>query len=64
MVHALEINPKYTKAYLDLGLICLRRGQRERAIKAWRQALALDPENQLAKIYLRQAEGNQPASPA
>ena len=64
LVQALEINPKYTKAYLELGLICLRRGQRQRALKAWRQALALDPGNQLAKIYLRQAEGGQPASPA
>jgi len=64
LVQALEINPKYTKAYLELGLICLRRGQRQRALKAWRQALALDPGNQLATIYLRQAEGGQPASPA
>lgn len=64
IVQALEINPKYVKAYLDLGLVCLRRGQRQRALKAWRQAQALDPDNQLAKIYLRQAEGPAATSPA
>ena len=61
-LRALEINPRYTQAYLDLGMVFLRRGNREHAIHAWQKAQSLDPENRLAKIYLRQAEAP-PATP-
>jgi len=60
---ALEINPRYVQAYMDLGLVYLRLGHRGQAARAWEQALALDPENQLAKIYLRQVAGR-PAAPS
>jgi len=61
-VRALEINPRYTQAYLDLGMVFLRRGNREQAVHAWQKAQSLDPENRLARIYLRQVEGP-PATP-
>ena len=63
LLKALEINPRYTQAYLDLGLVFLRRGNRDQAVQAWQKAQTLDPENRLAKIYLRQVEGLPPSRP-
>ena len=60
--NALELNPRYTQAYLDLGLVYMRRGDRGQAVQAWQKVLSLDPENRLANIYLRQVEGR-PATP-
>ena len=63
LLRALEINPRYVQAYLDLGLVFLRAGNRDQAVKAWQRAVAMDPDNQLAKIYLHQAQ-REPAAPS
>jgi tetratricopeptide (TPR) repeat protein len=48
--------PKYTHARVLLGVTLLSMGAQDEAIAAWREALALEPDNKGAKMYLRMAE--------
>jgi tetratricopeptide (TPR) repeat protein len=49
-------NPKYVPARVLLGVTLLALGASELAVVEWREALALDPENKSAKMYLRMVE--------
>ncbi|MDD5434634.1 MAG: tetratricopeptide repeat protein [Nitrospira sp.] len=44
--------PKYVPAFLHLGITYYMKGFVDMAIREWNRALAIDPENQDAKIYL------------
>ena len=45
-------NPNYAESHAELGLIYLRKKEYERAEKALRTALELDPESYLANLNL------------
>jgi tetratricopeptide (TPR) repeat protein len=53
---ARDANPKYPVARVLLGVTLLSLGLPDQAIAEWREALALDPENRSAKMYLRMVE--------
>jgi tetratricopeptide (TPR) repeat protein len=53
---ACKANPKYAPARVLLGVTLLSLGSADQAIVEWREALALDPENKNAKMYLRMVE--------
>lgn len=53
--HALELNPTYTDALIQLGLLHHQRRETFQAVAAWEKALASDPGNVLAELYLRMA---------
>ncbi|EYF02131.1 tetratricopeptide repeat protein [Chondromyces apiculatus] len=53
---ARNANPKYAPARVLLGVTLLSLGQPDQAIGEWREALAIDPENKSAKLYLRMVE--------
>jgi predicted TPR repeat methyltransferase len=52
---ALELNPEYVSAHVNLGLLQYRRGHVSEAMKTWERALEIDPKHQFARIYLTQA---------
>ncbi|MFQ5847607.1 MAG: tetratricopeptide repeat protein [Candidatus Methylomirabilales bacterium] len=52
---ALELHPAYADALVQLGLLHYQRRETLQAISAWEKALASDPGNVLAQIYLRMA---------
>jgi tetratricopeptide (TPR) repeat protein len=58
---ARDANPKYPVARVLLGVTLLSLGMADQAIIEWREALALDPENKSAKMYLRMVEGQRNA---
>ncbi|MEM3443247.1 MAG: DUF1028 domain-containing protein [Candidatus Bathyarchaeia archaeon] len=41
---AIKINPKIDDAHVDLGIICLKLGEKQEAIKAFKKALQLNPK--------------------
>ena len=45
--------PAYAPAFVALGLTYFRQGRRDDAERAWRRALALDPAQRPAEVYLR-----------
>jgi tetratricopeptide (TPR) repeat protein len=49
---ALKLNPRYVPALVNLGNLYEQRGERERAIAAYEQVLAIDPDNALALARL------------
>ena len=53
---AREANPKYAMARVLLGVTLLALGNVDQAVAEWRAALAIDPDNKNAKMYLRMAE--------
>ena len=53
---ARDANPRYVLARVLLGVTLLSLGSIDQAIGEWREALAIDPENKNAKMYLRMVE--------
>lgn len=51
-IKAQNAGPKYIPAFLHLGLTYYMKGFVNLAIREWNRALAIDPENQDARIYL------------
>lgn len=49
---AQNAGPKYVPAFLHLGITYYMKGFVDMAIREWKRALAIDPENHDAKIYL------------
>lgn len=60
---ARDANPKYAPARVLLGLALLSLGLPDQAVGEWREALAIDPENPTAKMYLRMVEAQRNARP-
>lgn len=54
---ALAAKPGYVPAHVALGVVHLALNHKDKALDQWRQAIALDPENKAAAMYLRMAEG-------
>lgn len=53
---ALKAAPRYVQARVLLGVTLLSMGQREEAQAAWNEALAIEPGNKSAQMYLRLAD--------
>lgn len=53
---ACTVNPKFVPARVLLGVTLLALGQPEQAVAEWKAALAIDPANKNAQMYLRMAE--------
>ncbi|WP_437325207.1 tetratricopeptide repeat protein [Sorangium sp. So ce381] len=53
---ARDANPKYAPARVLLGVALLSLGAPDQASAEWREALAIDPDNRTAKMYLRTLE--------
>jgi tetratricopeptide (TPR) repeat protein len=45
---ALQLDPEMSEAAADIGLVCTRRGDRERALEYFDRALSLEPDNRKA----------------
>ncbi|WP_438015974.1 tetratricopeptide repeat protein [Sorangium sp. So ce315] len=58
---ARDANPKYARARVLLGIALHSLGAPDQAIAEWREALALDPDNMTAKMYLRLVEARRGA---
>ena len=41
---AIELDPKVDDAHIDLGILCLKLGKRKEAVKAFKEALRLNPK--------------------
>ncbi|HZW96880.1 MAG TPA: tetratricopeptide repeat protein [Candidatus Eremiobacteraceae bacterium] len=57
--------PKDANLWMDHGLLALRRGSSEEAIQSWNRAIAIDPSQTLAHLYLASEldhEGNAQAA--
>lgn len=52
---ALEIYPDYVPALCNLGQAYYKKGDAAKALKLWREALRLNPNNPLAESYLAKA---------
>jgi tetratricopeptide (TPR) repeat protein len=53
---ARNANPRFAPARVLLGVVLLSLGHPDQAITEWREALALDPDNKSARMYLRMVE--------
>ncbi|HLM72964.1 MAG TPA: tetratricopeptide repeat protein [Polyangiaceae bacterium] len=53
---ACTVNPKFVPARVLLGVTLLAIGHTEEAVAEWKAALAIDPSNKNAQMYLRMAE--------
>jgi Tfp pilus assembly protein PilF len=53
---AVVARPDYVPARLALGVVWLVSGQRAKAVEVWQEALALDPGNKVAQMYLRMGQ--------
>ena len=49
---AIEINPRFSEAYVNRGIVYRALGQYQRAIKDYDEAIRIDPENQAAQDEL------------
>jgi tetratricopeptide (TPR) repeat protein len=49
---SLKYSPKDSKMLVDRGLLALRRGRGDEAMANWDRAIALDPEEVMAHLYL------------
>ena len=49
---AIEVEPNYTKAYYNLGIVYLRQEKRDLAKKNFQKVLKLEPNNQQAKTNI------------
>lgn len=58
---ACTVNPKFVPARVLLGVTLLALGQPEQAVAEWKAALAIDPSNKNAQMYLRMAEAQRAA---
>lgn len=59
---AISAKPSYVPAHVALGVTLLAMGHKEAAIDRWKAALAIDPDNKAAAMYLRMAENMQDGS--
>jgi tetratricopeptide (TPR) repeat protein len=62
---SLQYAPKDANLLVDRGFLALRRGQAEQAVANWKEALAVDPNQRLAHLYLADEldrEGNAQAA--
>ena len=50
---AIEINPRYARAYANRGDIWRKMGNRDNAVADYRHALSIDPDNNLARAGLK-----------
>ena len=53
---AVKTAPRYVQARILLGVTLLTQGSQDEAMAAWREVIAIEPENKSAKMYLRMAE--------
>lgn len=53
---ALKAAPRYVQARVLLGLTLMSMGQKDEAAAVWREALAIEPGNKSAQMYLRLQE--------
>lgn len=53
---ACKAAPAYVQARVLLGVTLLSMGEQDAAVAAWREVLALEPENKSARMYLRMVE--------
>ncbi|AUX47238.1 hypothetical protein SOCE26_087500 [Sorangium cellulosum] len=60
---ARDANPKFAPARVLLGVALLALGAADQAIAEWREALAIDPDNKMAKMYLRMVEAQRNGRP-
>jgi tetratricopeptide (TPR) repeat protein len=60
---ALRVNPYHLRACINLGNIAFESGRTEEAERYWRQALAIEPANALARQNLEIAAGLRRAAP-
>ena len=49
----MELNPKFAGAYANRGDVHAKKGDRTRAIAEYRQALAIEPDNDVALSGLK-----------
>lgn len=54
---ALDLNPGFLQARINLGLAWYRSGDLDSARREWRRCLEDDPENPQVKTFLRMVEG-------
>ncbi|WP_437481536.1 tetratricopeptide repeat protein [Sorangium sp. So ce1014] len=59
---ACDANPKYAPARVLLGVALHSLGASEHAIAEWHQALAIEPDNKTARMYLRMVEAQRSGS--
>jgi len=50
---AIEINPRYTRAYANRGDIWRKMDNKDNAVADYRHALSIDPDNALARDGLK-----------
>jgi Tfp pilus assembly protein PilF len=53
---AIQANPRYAPAHVLFGLTMISLGSLDRAVSSFRAALAAEPDNRAAKMYLRLVE--------
>ncbi|KYF86591.1 hypothetical protein BE20_46700 [Sorangium cellulosum] len=61
---ARDANPKYAPARVLLGVALHSLGTLDLAIAEWREALAIEPDNKTAKMYLRMVEAQRSGNTA
>jgi len=54
-LRALELNPNYVDAHVNLGLLYQKSGNLTEAVQTWERAPQLNPKHSLARAYLTQA---------
>jgi len=57
-------NPRFAPARVLLGVTLLSLGAIEDAVTEWSEALAIEPENRSARMYLRMVEAQRSARPS
>jgi tetratricopeptide (TPR) repeat protein len=60
---ARDANPRFAPARVLLGVTLLSLGAIDEAVAEWREALAIEPENRSAKMYMRMVEAQRSARP-
>lgn len=53
---AIEINPDFPDTHFNLELSCFRMGERARALKAFKNALTLDPKNRRTIDFIKRLD--------
>lgn len=60
---AVEHRPEYVPARIALGVVKLALGEEEESLVHWKAALAADPDNRTAQMYVRMAENKSLSKP-
>jgi tetratricopeptide (TPR) repeat protein len=55
LLRALELNPNYVEAYVNLGLLYRKSGNLTEAVQTWERALQLNSKHPLVRASLTQA---------